>query len=167
MLAAGAMIDTYDGGADVTKSRPVQERFWDHVDKTDTCWIWKTGAPGSYPKIHLGEKEGSKRAFAHRLSYSWFVGPIPEGFHVHHECRETRCVNPQHLKAVSPSEHLHLGPTFQAANRKKTHCPQGHEFTASNIYPLRQYGIVGRGCRECRQIRNRQRSKIGRELLRL
>jgi hypothetical protein len=37
-----------------------------------------------------------------------FVGPIPDGSHVHHECHEPACVNPAHLVIMSASEHARL-----------------------------------------------------------
>ena len=40
--------------------------------------------------------------------------------------------------------------------RMKTHCPQGHEYTASNIYSTRlPSGSLGRRCRECGTARQR------------
>lgn len=39
------------------------------------------------------------------------MGPIPEGFHVHHrlpECGIAQCVNPAQLVAVGPREHTVL-----------------------------------------------------------
>ncbi len=41
---------------------------------------------------------------AHRFSYERTVGPIPEGLQIDHLCRVRRCVSPDHLEAVTPSE---------------------------------------------------------------
>lgn len=38
---------------------------------------------------------------AHRWTYRWFVGPIPQGHELDHLCRVMRCVNPAHLEAVT------------------------------------------------------------------
>jgi hypothetical protein len=43
--------------------------------------------------------------YAHVVSYVLAHGSVPEGKHVHHRCRTTMCVNPDHLEAVTPREH--------------------------------------------------------------
>lgn len=79
-------------------------RFWSKVEKTDNCWGWKgkTVSTGGYPQFSINRRQ----KLAHRISYEWFVGPIPEGFEVDHLCRNIRCVNPAHLEAVTGSENL-------------------------------------------------------------
>lgn len=85
------------------------DRFYAKVRKTDTCWVW-TGALSSKGTGHgYGTlwADGRLRK-AHRLSYELHVGPIPVGHVIDHKCRDTRCVNPDHLQAVTArqnSEH--------------------------------------------------------------
>ena len=38
-----------------------------------------------------------------RLTY--FNGDVPVGFHVHHKCENSACVNPKHLVVLSPEAH--------------------------------------------------------------
>jgi hypothetical protein len=46
---------------------------------------------------------------AHRLSYEWLVGPVPEGMELDHLCRVRHCVNPSHLEVVTHSVNVIRG----------------------------------------------------------
>lgn len=78
------------------KRRPLEDRFWEKVEKTEGCWLWTAanGGPGKYGQfaIHAHYHEG-----AHRVSYVLNVGPIPEGMGVLHRCDVPLCVRPDHL----------------------------------------------------------------------
>lgn len=63
------------------------------------CWLW-TASTDQKGYGHL--RHGGKDYKAHRLSYEFHIGPIPEGegFHgmcVMHKCDTPGCVNPEHL----------------------------------------------------------------------
>ncbi|HCS1260856.1 TPA: HNH endonuclease, partial [Salmonella enterica] len=97
------------------KKRPIEERFWEKVDKRgdDECWIWlgATIQPGGgrhikpqiYGKI-AGPRTPAGRVFwsSHRLSWFLKYGDIPPGMLVDHKCHNTLCVNPSHLRLVTP-----------------------------------------------------------------
>lgn len=112
------------------------------------CWVW-TGPqyPNGYGKHRLGP--GQPERAAHRISYEHHIGPIPNGQQLDHLCRNRLCVNPSHLEPVSPSENTRRQ---DHANRRKTHCPQGHEYTEANTV-VRPDGR--RDCLACRRARIR------------
>jgi hypothetical protein len=97
---------------------------------------------------------------AHRVSYEWEKGPIPDGMQPDHLCRVKRCVRPSHLEAVSPRENLMRGDTLAAANILKTHCPQGHPYAGNNLKFDENRGI--RSCRICCNARtNNWKRRVG------
>lgn len=87
--------------------RPEAERFWEKVEKTETCWLWTGAISGrtGYGSFVLAPLEdGSrKRVGAHRWAYQDEMGPVPEGLVLDHLCCVRRCVNPSHLEPVTYS----------------------------------------------------------------
>lgn len=86
------------------KNASHEERFWEKVHKTDTCWLW-TGAVDSagYGRFrYFGRVTG-----AHRLSLSWHteidVWNDLEADHTN-DCRNSLCVKPEHLRWATESE---------------------------------------------------------------
>lgn len=110
------------------------------------CWLVPTRHPDGYARIAEGGT-GGRMLMAHRVSYEYFVGPIPEGLTLDHLCRVHNCVNPEHLEPVTQRVNILRGFGAAATNARKTHCPQGHEYTPENTY--RDEGR--RVCRICKR----------------
>lgn len=109
-----------------------EQRFWEKVIKTDYCWNW-IGANGG--KIKHGVFYYEKKVQgAHRISYQWAKGIIPEGYHIDHLCRNPSCVNPDHLEPVTPRENILRGLGTGANNLRKKYCINGHILNKKNIY---------------------------------
>jgi len=79
--------------------KSAEERFWDKVEKTETCWNWM-GAPMSTGYGRFKDSAG-KTTLAHRTSYAIENGEIPAGLHVDHICHNRHCVNPDHLRLTT------------------------------------------------------------------
>lgn len=76
------------------KKRNLKERFWEKVERTEGCWIWKGYR---YPKGHGEFSLNNKSVCAHRVSWVLTFGEIPEGLWVLHRCDNRPCVRPDHL----------------------------------------------------------------------
>lgn len=149
--------------------RPVMERFLSGVDTASNgCRLW-TGTVNprtGYGMISIGGKD----YYTHRLAYTLFVGPIPDGMVIDHtchnrdasckrgdQCLHRRCTNPEHLEPVPHRTNLirsHLAPA--GTNSRKTHCKEGHEFTAENTITKTS---GGRACRACHNLAQREYGK--------
>ncbi|WP_082915899.1 HNH endonuclease signature motif containing protein [Plantibacter sp. H53] len=123
-------------------------------DGENGCWNYcghiNEGGYGYIPTYRHGN------IFVHRLALHLAKRPVPADRVVDHLCRNPRCVNPAHLDIVTPTENAMRGFGFYAVNARKTHCPQGHEYSEGNIYwtrPRKAGGNPGRSCKTC--ARNR------------
>lgn len=77
----------------------VKKRFDKYVvipkDYINDCWGWSAGTcEFGYGRLGIGNNKVAK---AHRLSWQFFNGPVPEGLHVLHRCDNPPCCNPNHL----------------------------------------------------------------------
>lgn len=87
------------------RRRPLIDRFWEKVNKTDGCWLW-IGSTTTHGYGVIGTGTGKAAEYAHRLSYEWAHGPIPDGLFVCHRCDTPSCVNPQHLFLGTQSDNM-------------------------------------------------------------
>lgn len=120
----------------------------------DGCMLW-TGAVNAGRGYGVAGKPimvgGSH--LAHRISYEYFVGPIPPGKQIDHLCRVRRCVAPDHLEPVDHRENQLRGLSPMGINAAKTHCIRGHELTGKNLYVRKDTGH--RQCYACHNERRR------------
>lgn len=75
---------------------------WREEDRgfTTPCWIWKLCITDGYGKTwHNG-----KTRRAHIVVYESVHGTVPKGKVLDHKCRQTMCVNPDHLEPVTSVE---------------------------------------------------------------
>jgi len=138
------------------------QRFWIKVKKSNNCWEWQASKNNKGYGTFWHNKKYVK---AHRVSYELFKGLIPQDLTIDHLCRNRKCVNPEHLEAVTMKENTLRGIGFSAINKRKTQCPKGHPYSGDNLF-IRKTG--GRGCKICagnaqrrHRLKIREAKKIG------
>jgi hypothetical protein len=122
-------------------------RFWSKVEFTEHCWLWTAGKHNTN-SMPLGYGRFRVKTYvmqAHRLAYELIRAvEIPADLVIDHRvCRNTLCVNPDHMEVVT-----------QVVNAQRqvkipiTHCRRGgHEYTEANTYVNPGSGY--RLCRSC------------------
>lgn len=136
------------------KSKPVIQRVLAkiQIDTKSGCWLFQGNLEHGYGRSSIGSKSKGtfKKVYVHKITYEYFVGPVPEGYEIDHLCRTRKCCNPDHLEAVTPYENKMRGESPPAINAKKTHCPRGHEYSDSNTI-VTNTGF--RQCKACKRLR--------------
>lgn len=130
-------------------------RFLVKIERAENgCWEWTGARKEGYGDFSAN----GKRILAHRYSYERFVGPIPAGLHIDHNCGNRICVNPRHLEAVTIEENGSRGAASSVrGHRTRTPARRAPEY---NVVPtvirfLYHVETVESGCWEWRgNIRN-------------
>lgn len=80
---------------------PIKDDDYYEVNNNN-CWIFKGGLCKGYGVI---ERFG-KTMSAHRYFYIKYKGNIQNKLQIDHLCRNTKCVNPEHLEVVTHTENM-------------------------------------------------------------
>jgi hypothetical protein len=145
------------GQLSVSNVPDLLDDLWAKTRGKGGCWLRPINSVARYANISV---DGTQ-LLAHRFSYERFIGPIPEGHDLHHECLVTNCVNPLHLTPILPTHHALLDPnSLGAINARKEWCPK-----CGGEYVLCPNGT--RKCRTCQAAGKKARSKINNARARL
>lgn len=104
------------------------------IDPLTGCWEFQGARQErGHGLIRAGSRsDGTARlAKAHRVTYEYYIGPIPAGLVLDHaECNNPPCVNPWHLEPVTRAENT------RRYARSRTHCRHGHEYAVVGYVQL-------------------------------
>jgi hypothetical protein len=94
------------------------QRFWDNVNKTDSCWLWTGKIDDGYGRFRFN----GITYLVHRLVTAVFKEEVKTSMVIDHICGTRNCCNPEHLRQVTISENT--------KNRRKqvdeSQCVNGH-----------------------------------------
>lgn len=124
------------------------------------CWVWQGYC---HPKGYGVMSYRNKAWRMHRLAYTLWRGPIPEGLVVCHTCDNRGCINPLHLfLGTFDTNNKDMAAKGRCKYSAKVwpRCKHGHEFTDENTY-LDTRGF--RQCRTCQRIFQRVKAGWTRE----
>lgn len=97
-------VTTLRGGA--YRRLPDLDRLMTRVEKTKGGhWMWtgsRFGLNREYGQVNLHKQ----RMGAHRAMWILLRGPIPDGLDLLHQCGQTLCINPAHLRPGTHKENL-------------------------------------------------------------
>jgi len=82
---------------------PLRERLLSGGTRNGKCLLWN-GRRNQDGYGMLDYRGKSERV--HVLSYTTFVGPVPEGLQVHHSCNIRHCYEPSHLSVGTNQQNM-------------------------------------------------------------
>lgn len=118
--------------------KTLEERFWEKVEKTATCWLWQSALLwNGYGQIDVD----GQTVRAHRIAWELTHGPISAGMQVLHSCDTRSCVNPDHLFLGTTQDN-----TADKVSKQRQSRGTGHGravFNEAQVLDIRSKSAVG------------------------
>ncbi len=119
--------------------RPVSDRFWEKVQRTDSCWLWTAKNNGKYGQFYFrGRYEG-----AHRASWILHFDIIPRPLEVCHTCDNPLCVRPSHLFVGTRAQNMQDCVRKGRFNKPNGEAVWSAKLTEDQVLTVRQRRAAG------------------------
>ena len=110
-----------------------------------------------YPTVTLSAPDRHKTKRVHLIVAEAFLGPRPEGADIRHLDGDPTNNRVSNLAYGTRSENMIDRVAHgKDHNARKTHCPQGHPYSAENTYTTKDNK---RMCRTCMRVRSRENQR--------
>ena len=113
----------------VSRWTPLADRLWPRTDRSSGCWLWLGGTREGYGAISVKGRTTGAHVVAWQLTHG---RPVPPGQMVDHLCHNRRCINPHHLRVVTPSQN----------QQNRRGASRNSQTGVRNVYPRRNGYIV-------------------------
>ena len=140
----------------------LETRFHKHYisEPNSGCWIWigaviksKGALYGVIKRDRADIKvRGGSNDLAHRVAFGLYKEAVTPEKQIDHTCRNTLCVNPNHLELVTGGENTRRAYIRLYGNA----CKKGHPFDEANTWTEKN---GQRHCRKCHAEREALRRK--------
>ena len=136
----------------------LSDRFWDRVNKTDSCWLWMGKIDDGYGRFFIG----GKYYLVHRMAYVVLKEKLQENTQVDHLCKVRNCINPDHLEEVTSKENTRRGLSGKF-NTDPNKCVNGHDY--DRLLDGKAEGSVYLVCSKCVYLNSKKRKKLSTEVI--
>jgi len=140
-----------DNSLDYNSIEELPDRFWNKIEKTDSCWLWKGSLWDGYGRYAINRK----LYLVHRMAYAVLKQKLGDNTQIDHLCRVKTCVNPDHLEEVSKKENIRRGIS-RVYNTDLSLCPRGHEY---DVEKPSKAGTLIKYCTTCRKEKYLERKQ--------
>lgn len=131
----------------------IESRFFKKVkiDSVTQCWEWQSNKSCGYGNFYYKKRQWK----AHRISYIYYIGEIPEGMNVLHSCDNPGCVSPFHIFIGTQLDNMHdmiKKGRYVPTTNMNTHLIKHPSIAAYRIRKCR--------CEGCRAIKSAESKRL-------
>jgi hypothetical protein len=94
------------------------------------------------PFGYLRLRINGKNKLVYKYLWEQENGPVPEGYQLHHQCRNTECINIDHLELMEAGEHTKLTNKERVGRRIQNVIDGKEKVPYGTLYYWKQQGYI-------------------------